>query len=80
MTNFPCHMIPEAQNVCEAARVGAFVPPADEANVLNRNPSIDNLDAYLIAEQVGWICVSPCMGQSGCTVPRFVSGGLFLFI
>jgi hypothetical protein len=52
MANFLCHMIPEAQHGCEAARAETLVPAADEEDVFKRNLSMDNVDAYYIAEQV----------------------------
>jgi hypothetical protein len=42
-------MIPEAQQACMAARANTLVPKDSKRKW---NPSMDNLDAYLIAEQV----------------------------
>jgi hypothetical protein len=50
MANFLCHMIPEAQHACEAARAGTLVTSKQDGFKING--SMDNLDAYLIAEQV----------------------------
>jgi hypothetical protein len=48
MANYLCHMIPEAQQACMAARANTLVPPD---NKRKWNPFMDNLDAYLIAER-----------------------------